>query len=116
MLQGQCIQWVLDTQSLSKIEFYVYSLIARKSFGFKNRWCYLQYEDFGMSKATVSKAIKSLKDLGIISYSHTFKDNGHRSMNEYRIMKPKAYIDNFMFNKEYKEEKTEIAIEEVMPW
>ena len=110
-LQGQCFQWCFDNKSLDKNERSVYNTILRHSFGFKKRWCYLGYDDFELSKATVSKTIKSLKEKNILSYKHTFKDNGHRSLNEYRLNEPTKHIKDFSFIKNDDTKKKEKDID-----
>jgi hypothetical protein len=105
---GICSQWAIE-QSFTGNELKVYLTIARYSFGYKHRWCYLEYSQFEMSKATVSKIITSLVERKIISKTWTFKKDGNRSKNEYKILEPKMEIKNFVFSSK---EKQKIKIEE----
>lgn len=95
---GICTQWMLDKSEMTDSEMKVYLKILRNSFGFKKRWCYLKYDDFSMRRATVKKTIDSLVEKKIISYKNTYNpENGNRSMNEYKILRPNNYIKHFAF-------------------
>ena len=81
----------------------------------------MSYSDFRITNcSSLKKTLDSLVEKKLISFSHTFKDNGHRGMNEYRILQPKKYMDKFIFitSKNSDKEKTkEIEIEEEdNPW
>lgn len=111
---GICSQWAIDERLKPNI-LAVYITIVRNSFGYKRRWCYLDYGAFGVSnRNTLSKILDELNESGIISVKHTFKDNGHRGKNEYMILEPKKYISNFVFDK--KDSKEETIKEELPPW
>lgn len=112
LLTGQCTQWIIEREDISSNDLKIYLSILRYSFGFRKRWCYLKYEDFNLSKATVNKCLKNLKDKGIISYKNTFKEDGKRSLNEYKILEPKQYIDAFIFISS-KEDKKDTKAEEI---
>lgn len=121
ILQGQCLQYYNRHCELTINELSVLITIMDKSFAFKKRYCYASYDDFRISnRNTVKKIIDSLVEKKLISYSHTFKSNGHRGLNEYRILEPKKYIGSFVFIKsndsdesKTKETGTE---EEYNPW
>ena len=64
-----------------------------------------------LSKETISKSLKLLKDNGLIELKATYKNDGTRSLNEYKILEPKVFIESFVFNKSnstVKEEKVEL--------
>ena len=110
---GICSQWCEDSD-LTVNEQSVYLTIARNSVGYKKRWCYLKYDNFKISnRNTIKKVLESLVERKIIHYSHTYKD-GHRRMNEYRLLEPKNKIKNFEFIK--KEETQTKKEEEKNPW
>lgn len=117
---GICSQWAKRNEELTLYEKIVYWGIADKSFGFAKRYCYLKLDSFEISKTTASIAIKSLVLKGIISYKNTFKDNGHRGMNEYRILEPKENINKFIFvgsSEELKKENIETSEDDKdNPW
>jgi len=107
---------VIDNNNLSGTELKYYLKIARHSFGYKHRWCYLRYTSFGSDKKTVSKNLKSLEEIGLISKELTYKTNGHKGMNKYKILEPKGHIDNFIFLKEDKKTKTVSPKEDFDGW
>lgn len=118
---GICSQWAKRNEELTLYEKIVYWGIADKSFGFAKRYCYLKLDGFEISKTTASTAIKGLVEKGIISYKNTFKDNGHRGMNEYRILEPSDNIKKFIFVGSHEEPKKESeketeTEEEINPW
>lgn len=120
---GICGQWAIRDKRLSQNEKIVYLSILDKSFGFAKRYCYLKYDNLGLSnRNTISKTLASLVDKGIISYKNTYsKETGHKGMNEYRILEPSDSIRKFIFvgsKEEFKKEsekETEIE-EEINPW
>ena len=96
-LQGQCLQYFNRDCNLSINERIVLSVLLDRSFALKKRWCYLGYSDFPITNdSSLKKTLDSLVDKKLISYKNTFKD-GKKALNEYRILEPKVYIDNFDF-------------------
>jgi predicted transcriptional regulator len=111
-MTGICSQWAKRNNEISPNEFAIYTDILDKSFSQKRRWCYMSYDDMSLSRATTSKTLKSLEDKGIISRKQTYKDNGHKSKVEYKILEPMKYIKNFTFLKNASKEQ-EIKKEEL---
>jgi hypothetical protein len=110
---GICSQWAVDKE-FKPNELAVYLSIVRNSFGFKHRWCYMSYSDFVITnRNTLSKILLDFEERGIISRKQTYKDNGHRSKVEYKILEPKVNINKFVFNsKEILDGKTNINEDE----
>lgn len=113
---GIVTQWAIREQGLTGHELILYLSIADRSFARRKRWCYLKYEDTGITnRNTIKKTITSLVEKGIIFYKRTYKpDSGHRSMNEYKILQPMGKIRDFMLSEEHKEEVAKI--EEYDEW
>lgn len=96
-LQGQCLQYFNRDCNLSINERVVLNVLLDRSFAFKKRWCYLKYSDFPITNnSSLKKTLDSLVDKKLISYKNTYKD-GKRGLNEYRILEPRVYINNFDF-------------------
>jgi hypothetical protein len=121
ILQGQCLQYYNRDCELSINELSVLISIMDRSFAFKKRYCYMSYSDFMVTNhSSLKKVLNTLVDKKLLSYTNTFKDNGHRGMNEYRILEPKKYINNFVFATSSSSDKAKTKEveeeEEVNPW
>ena len=58
----------------------------------------MRYSDFDITNSkTLKSVLDSLVSKKILSYKNTFSDKGHKALNEYKILEPKSYIDNFVF-------------------
>jgi len=105
-------------QDLSMIEIAIIDIIAEMSFRYGNRYCYLSYSDFGISKATVSKHIKSLQEKGLLKKEISYLEHGGskiKGKNKYILHLPDELKDKFKFygKKDQAKEKQEIDISEI---
>jgi hypothetical protein len=92
------LQYYKRNCELSINELHVLIEIMDRSFAFRKRYCYMAYKDFRITNdMTLKKTIDSLVEKKLIFCKRTFKENGHRGMNEYKIMQPEVYINNFIF-------------------
>ena len=99
-LQGQCLQYYNRDCDLSINERAVLNVLLDRSFALRKRWCCLRYSDFPITNSSsLKKTLDSLMDKKLITYTNTFKD-GKRGLNEYAILEPKVYINNFDFTNE----------------
>ncbi len=98
ILVGQSVQYYKRECKLTINEMSVMISILDSSFAFKKRWCYMRYSDFDITNSkTLKSVLDSLVSKKILSYKNTFSDKGHKALNEYKILEPKSYIDNFVF-------------------
>lgn len=113
-MSGICFQWAMMNID-DKNELFLYLDILNNSLSRRKRWCYMSYDDFMVTnRNTISKSISSLAHKGIIKKKQTFKENGHKSKVEYRLLEPKDKIRNFIFTNDDKEHNNNII--EIEEW
>jgi hypothetical protein len=101
-MTGICSQWAKRNIDINNNHFIIYTDILDKSFSQGRRWCYMAYDDFSLTnRNTISKVLTELEDMNILNKKQTFKQNGHKSKVEYKIIEPMEYISNFVFKKDY---------------
>lgn len=110
---GICSQWAID-EGLKPNELSIYLTIVRNSFGYKKRYCYVKYDSFEVSnRNSINKSITKMVSLGYLSVKNTHNPaTGKRGTNEYRILEPREYIKNFVFNSKEEVKETKPTKEE----
>ena len=100
MMQGICIQWFIDTYGLSDSKtFQLYSAIVRKTFGYRQKYNYINQEYFEMSPNTLKKHRDKLVSMGLLEWKKT------KRMTYYRILEPYKEIEFFQFVNKIKNEE-----------
>ena len=96
MMQGICTQWAIDEHGSNKEimrSIMLYLKIARKTFGYRNRWGYISQDYFKMHPHKLKRDRDILTKCGLIEW-HTTK-----MMTMYKIVEPRKLIKSFVFIK-----------------
>ena len=99
MMQGICIQWFIDTHGFSndgKVNgFEMYCAILRKTFGYRNRYNYINANYFQMSQNKMKRHRDYLVSIGVLEWKAT------KQMTYYRILEPATEISTFVFTSKH---------------
>jgi|GEM_PF-2981389 len=91
---GKVPMWVLARRDLSKTELRVYGILAARQ-NSKTGHCYPARQtiadDLGIHIENVKKALKSLRDKGLISWDHRADKSGRQTSNQYQIAYAKPF-------------------------
>lgn len=99
------------------MEIAIIDIISEMSFRYGNRYCYLSYSDFGISKATISKHIKSLQEKGLLKKEISYLEHGGskiKGKNKYILYLPSELKNKFKFyGKKEQTEENQIDVGEI---
>ena len=108
MMTGICTQWIIDEHGSNKTIMRAISLyvkIARKTFGYRNRYGYIQQDYFKMH----SQQLKDHRD--ILVKAKLIEWKATKQMTMYRILEPADRIKEFVFVRTNTEEPIEESTE-----